>query len=86
MNDAIDFYEKADGNHIVRTGYNAEGFYEELFYVNKPERYEGDVDAGIDAYSLARSYPSFVNGSVEAPPEEFTYIPGFRVVKRREIK
>ena len=86
MDDAVDFFDKANGNHIVRAGYYAEGFYEELFYVNKPEKYNGDVDTGMDAYSLARSYISFVNGSVEAPPDEFTYIPGFRIVRRREIK
>ena len=83
MDDALDFYEKAPGGHVVKALYLGEGREEEVFYVDKPEEWSGDPDVGMDVYNLARSYPTFITGSVEAPTEEFTYLDGFRIVKRR---
>ena len=83
MDDALDFYEKASGIHIVRALYLAESRDKEVFYVDKPEKWKGDPDTGMELYNLANSYPSFVIGSVETALDEFTYLPGFRIVKRR---
>ena len=54
-----------------------------IFYVNKPEERKGDPEQGMDIYNKAISYRSFVAGSVEAPLEEFSYLPGLVVVERR---
>lgn len=83
MDDALDFYEKAECSHIARASYYGDGADEEIFYANKPEEYKGDPDTGMDIYNIARSYSSFIDGSVEAPDEEFSYIPGFRIIKRK---
>ena len=83
LEDAFDFFEKANCNHIVLAPYFSNGLDEAIFYVDKPEKYEGDPDTGMDAYNLACSYPSFVNGSVEAPLDEFSYLPGFRILRKR---
>ena len=83
LEDALDFFEKANCNHIVLASYFPDGLDEAIFYVNKPEEYEGDPDTGMKTYDLAVTYPSFVNGSVEAPLDEFSYLPGFRILRKR---
>ena len=83
LDDALDFYEKVDGSHVVKAIYWGDGADEEIFYVNKPTKYEGDVDTGMKEYELARRYQSFVDGSVDTPAEEFSYLAGWRVVERR---
>ena len=82
MDDAVDFYEKAQCNHIVKAPYLGEGRQQEIFYVNKPVKFSGDPDTGMEQYNLAVSYPSFVEGSTESALEEFTYLAGYRVVRR----
>lgn len=84
LQEALDFYEKVEGNHVVKAAYWGDGTDEEIFYVNKPTKYEGDPDTGMKEYELALRYQSFVNGSVDTPTEEFSYLPGWRGVKRQE--
>jgi hypothetical protein len=79
----VDFYEDVEGRHIARAPYLGEGRAEMVYYVDKPERYTGDPDAGMNAYRKAQTYASFIDGSVECPAEEWTYLPGFEVVLRR---
>lgn len=81
----MDFYEKVECSHVAQAAYWGDGIDETIFYANKPEEYRGDPDAGMKEYELARRYPSFIDGSVEAPEEEFSYLPGWRGVKRREL-
>ena len=50
--------------------------------MNKPVEFSGDPDTGMDFYTTAVSYPSFVEGSVEIRMEEFDYLAGYRVVRR----
>ena len=78
------FYETVEGSHIARALYLGDGRDETVFYVDKPERYTGDPDTGMDAYRKAQAYPSFIDGSVECPAEEWTYFPGFEVLTRRK--
>ena len=82
MDDAVDFYEKTNCNHIVKAPYWGEGRQQEVFYVNKPVEWTGDPDTGMEQYNLAVSYPTFVEGSIESTLEEFTYLPGFRIVRK----
>ena len=83
LDDAVEFYEKAGCNHIVKAPYWGEGRQQEIFYVDKPVKYTGDPDIGMEQYNLAVAYPTFIQGSVESALEEFTYLPGYRVVKLR---
>ncbi len=72
MDDAVDFYAKIEGSHIVEVPYLGEGRQQEIFYVNKPVEFSGDPDTGMDFYTTAVFYPSFVEGSVESTLEEFS--------------
>ena len=68
----------------MQAPYLAEGRDEYVFYVNKPEEWEGDPDTGMEAYNLAGSYPSFIDGSLETAWDEFSYLAGFRLLRKRE--
>ena len=83
MEDALDFYEKTECSHVAQATYWGDGIDETIFYANKPEQYTGDPDTGMEFYNLAHTYPTFIEGSVEAPDEGFSYIPGFRIIQRK---
>lgn len=83
LEETLDFYEKVEGSHVVKAAYWGDGADEDIFYVNKPTKYEGDPDTGMKEYELARRYQSFVDGSVDTPTEEYSYMAGWRVVMRR---
>jgi hypothetical protein len=80
LDDAIAFYERTHASHIVQ----APSWKGRIYYVNEPVEYSCDPDTGTTTYELARTYPSYVIGSLETAVEEFDYLPGFRVIRRRE--
>ncbi len=84
LEDALAFYEKAPGNHIAQAPYWGNGLVEEIYWVNKPEEFSGDPETGLELYNLAHSYSSFVDGSVDTPLDEFSYLPGYLVLRKRE--
>ena len=57
---------------------------ENIYWVNKPEKWEGDPDTGMEFYEQARSLKSFIDGSVETDPDEFSYLPGAVLIRMRE--
>lgn len=83
LQEAEEFYEAVEGSHVARALYLGDGMEETVYYVSRPEIYEGDPDTGMEAYLKAREYESFIDGSVEAPADEWTYFPGFEVVEWR---
>jgi hypothetical protein len=85
LRDAVGFYETVEGSHIARALYLGDGREKMVYYVDRPERYTGDPDTGMDTYRKAQKYESFIDGSVECPAEEWTYLPGFGVVVRRGV-
>ena len=84
LRDAVGFYENVEGSHIARALYLGEGRDETVYYVSKPEHFSGDPDTGMDAYREAQRYGSFIEGSVECPVEEWTYLAGFEVLAKRD--